>query len=55
LQYFLSVQHVSQQLVSPLLVALGAMLLLMLVAAVASIPALRAIQRLEVHDILRAG
>jgi hypothetical protein len=54
-EWVLSVQHVSQQLVSPLLVALGAMLLMMLVAAVASIPALRAIQRLEVHDILRAA
>lgn len=51
----LSTEHVSQQIVSPLLVVLGAMLLMMAVAAVASIPALRAIQRLPVHDILRAG
>ncbi len=50
----LVVQHINQQLVSPLIVALGTVILMALVAALASIPALRAINRLPVNDILRA-
>ncbi len=53
-EWVLNTQHASQQLVSPLLVALGAILLMVLVASLASIPALRAIQRMQIHDILRA-
>ncbi len=52
--WILTVQHANQQLISPLLIALGTVLLIVLVAALAALPALRAIHRLQVHDILRA-
>ncbi len=52
--WILVLQHTSQQLVSPLLVALGTVALMALVAALAAIPALRAINRMQVNDILRA-
>lgn len=47
-------QHADQQLISPLLIAAGAVMLMLLVAALAAFPALRAINRMQVHDILRA-
>jgi ABC-type antimicrobial peptide transport system permease subunit len=53
-ELILNAQHVGQQFVSPLLIAFGAILLMLLVAALASLPALRAIQQMQVHDILRA-
>ncbi|MGH2497101.1 MAG: ABC transporter permease [Ktedonobacteraceae bacterium] len=52
--WILVLQHTSQKLVSPLLVALGAIVLMTLVAALATIPALRTINRMQVNDILRA-
>lgn len=53
-EWILSAQHANQQLIPPLLVALGAILLMVLIAALASIPTLRTIQRMQVNDILRA-
>jgi len=52
--WFLTLQHIDQRFISPLLVALGAVLLMVLVAALAALPALRAIHRMQVNDILRA-
>jgi len=48
------VQHAAQDILPTPLVALGAVSLLVLVAACAAIPALRALSRLQVADILRA-
>ena len=52
--WILAVQHTSQQLLSPVLLALGTVALMALVAALATIPALRTIKRMQVNDILRA-
>ncbi len=47
-------QHATQDIIPTPLVALGAVSLLVLVAACAAIPALRALSRMQVADILRA-
>lgn len=47
-------QHATQDILPAPLVALGAVSLLVLVAACAAIPALRALSRLQVVDVLRA-
>ncbi len=49
-----SMQHATQDILPTPLVALGAVSLLVLVAACAAIPALRALSRLQVADMLRA-
>ncbi len=49
-----SMQHATQAMIPTPLVALGAVSLLVLVAAGAAIPALRAVSRLQVADVLRA-
>jgi putative ABC transport system permease protein len=49
-----SMQHATQAMIPTPLVALGAVRLLVLVAAGAAVPALRAVSRLQVADILRA-
>jgi len=49
-----SMQHATQDILPTPLVALGAVSLLVLVAACAAIPALRALSRLQVADVLRA-
>ncbi len=53
-QWILTVQHTVQHIIPPPLVALGAVLLMMFVAAMATIPALRAMNRVQVIDVLRA-
>ncbi len=53
-QWILTVQHTVQHVIPSPLVALSAVLLMMLVAAVATIPALRAMNRVQVIDVLRA-
>ena len=53
-QWIVSMQHATQDILPAPLVALGAVSLLVLVAACAAIPALRALSRLQVADILRA-
>jgi hypothetical protein len=53
-QWLLTVQHTVQHIIPPPLVALGVVLLMMVVAAVATIPALRAMNRVQVVDALRA-
>jgi putative ABC transport system permease protein len=52
--WIVSMQHATQDILPTPLVALGAVSLLVLVAACAAIPALRALSRLQVADILRA-
>jgi ABC-type lipoprotein release transport system permease subunit len=52
--WILTLQHTGQRIIPPLFVILGAVALMMLVAALAAIPALRAINRMQVNDILRA-
>jgi putative ABC transport system permease protein len=52
--WVLTLQHADQQLISPLLIASGAVIFMLLVAALATLPALRAINRMQVHAILRA-
>ncbi len=47
-------QHATQDIIPTPLVALGAVSLLVLVAACAAIPALRALSKLQVADMLRA-
>ena len=53
-QWIVYMQHATQDILPTPLVALGAVSLLVLVAACAAIPALRAMSRLQVADILRA-
>src|SRR5216683_3563733 len=53
-QWILSVQHSVQHLVPAPLVALGAVLLMMCISALAALPALRAMNRVQVVDVLRA-
>ncbi len=53
-QWILYMQHATQDIIPTPLVALGAVSLLVLVAACAAIPALRALSRLQVADMLRA-
>ena len=53
-QWIVYMQHATQDIFPTPLVALGAVSLLVLVAACAAIPALRALSRLQVADILRA-
>ena len=53
-QWIVSMQHATQDMLPTPLVALGAVGLLVLVAACAAIPALRAVSRLQVVDMLRA-
>ncbi len=52
--WIVSMQHATQDILPTPLVALGAVSLLVLVAACAAIPALRALSRLQVADVLRA-
>lgn len=52
--WILTLQHTGQRVVPPLFVILGAVAFMALVAALAAIPALRAINRMQVNDILRA-
>jgi ABC-type antimicrobial peptide transport system permease subunit len=52
--WILTLQHTGQRIIPPLFVILGAVVLMALVAALATIPALRAINRMQVNDILRA-
>ncbi len=54
-QGILSLQHAAQSGLLVLLVNLGAVLLLSLTAILAALPALRAMGRMQVVDILRAG
>jgi len=53
-QWILYMQHATQDILPTPLVALGAVSLLVLVAACAAIPALRALSRMQVADVLRA-
>jgi hypothetical protein len=53
-QWIVSMQHATQDILPTPLVALGAVSLLLLVAACAAIPALRVLSRLQVADMLRA-
>ncbi|MBA2286707.1 MAG: FtsX-like permease family protein [Ktedonobacteraceae bacterium] len=53
-QVLLTLQHTSQQIIPVPLVLLGAVLLLLLMAALATIPALRVLQRMPAVDALRA-
>src|SRR6266851_3223775 len=53
-QWIVYMQHATQDILPTPLVALGAVSLLVLVAACAAIPALRALNRLQVTDMLRA-
>ena len=50
----LAIQHNVQSIIPPPLVALSAVLLMLLVASLATIPALRALKRVQVIDVLRA-
>jgi putative ABC transport system permease protein len=52
--WILNIQHTTQNIFPAPLVALGAVLLMVLVAACAAIPALRTLSRLQVADVLRA-
>jgi len=52
--WIVSMQHATQDILPTPLVALGAVSLLVFVAACAAIPALRVLSRLQVADILRA-
>ncbi|HEV2655593.1 MAG TPA: FtsX-like permease family protein [Ktedonobacteraceae bacterium] len=53
-EWILMLQHTDQQLISPLLIAAGAVIFMLVVAALAALPALETINRMQVHDILRA-
>jgi len=53
-QLILAWQHSVQHIIPAPLLALGAILVLVLVAALATIPALRAMNRMQVVDVLRA-
>jgi len=53
-QWILTIQHTGQNLVPPVLIALGVIILMVLIAALATIPALRAISRMQIVDIVRA-
>jgi putative ABC transport system permease protein len=53
-QWILDKQHAMQSIVPTPVVALGAVLLMVFVAACAAIPALRALSRMQVADVLRA-
>ena len=53
-QWILTRQHATQSILPPSLVALGAVLLMVLVAACAAIPALRTLSQMQVADVLRA-
>jgi putative ABC transport system permease protein len=53
-QRILSMQHATQSILPAPLVSLGAVFLMVLVAACAAIPALRALSRMQVADILLA-
>ncbi len=53
-QWILHMQHATQSIFSAPVVALGAVLLMVLVAAFAAIPALRALSRMQVADVLRS-
>jgi putative ABC transport system permease protein len=53
-QWILSMQHTIQHILPAPLLALSVILLMMLVAVLASIPALRAMNRMQVVDVLRA-
>jgi ABC-type lipoprotein release transport system permease subunit len=53
-QWILRMQHATQSILPALVVVLGAVLLMMLVAACAALPALRALSRMQVADVLRA-
>jgi ABC-type antimicrobial peptide transport system permease subunit len=52
--WILSTLHTVQSLIPSPFIALGTILLMVLVAALASIPALRAINRLQISDVLRS-
>jgi len=52
-QGILSIQHTAQKGILALLVNLGAVLLLALIAGLAALPALRAMSRIQVADVLR--
>jgi hypothetical protein len=53
-QWILHKQHATQSIFPAPVVALGAVLLMVLVAAFAAIPALRALSRMQVADVLRS-
>jgi len=53
-QWILHMQHATQSIFPAPLVELGAVLLMVLVAACAAIPALRALNRMQVADVLRS-
>lgn len=53
-QGILIAQHTPQQLLSALIVAGGALLLMVSISVLAAIPALRAVNRMQVMDVLRA-
>jgi len=53
-QWILNRQHATQSIFPTPVVALGAVLLMVLVAACATIPALRALSRMQVADVLRS-
>lgn len=53
-EWILHKQHATQYFIPAPLVALGAVLLMVFVAACAAIPALRALSRMQVADVLRA-
>jgi len=53
-EWFSHMQHTTQSILPAPLVALDAVLLMVLVAAFAAIPALRALNRMQVADVLRA-
>jgi ABC-type antimicrobial peptide transport system permease subunit len=53
-QWILTSQHASQSIFPAPLVATGTLLLMVLVAACAAIPALRAMSRMQVADVLRS-
>jgi hypothetical protein len=53
-QWILRMQHATQSIFPDPAVALGAVLLMVLVAACAAIPALRALSRMHVADVLRS-
>jgi putative ABC transport system permease protein len=53
-QWILRMQHATQSIVPAPMLALSAVLLMVLVAACAAIPALRALSRMEVADVLRS-
>lgn len=52
-QGILSIQHTTQNSIPVPLVDLGAVLLMALVSVLAAIPALRAMSRMQVVDVLR--